>query len=58
MLFIHGDEDRFVPTEMAYRLYDAKPSKKELWIVPGTAHALSYKNHTEEYKERVGAFLR
>jgi fermentation-respiration switch protein FrsA (DUF1100 family) len=58
MLFIHGEEDRFVPTEMAYRLYDAKPSKKELWIVPGTAHALSYKNHTEGYKERVGAFLR
>lgn len=58
MLFIHGDEDTFVPTWMVYRLYDAKPSDKELWIVPGTAHALSYKNHPEEYVERVKAFLR
>lgn len=57
MLFIHGDEDTFVPTEMGRRLYEAKQNNKELWIVPGTAHALSYKNHTEEYKERVRAFL-
>ena len=30
MLFIHGANDTFVPTEMVRRLYEAKPSKKEL----------------------------
>ena len=57
IFFIHGDKDRFVPTKMAYRLYKAKPSKKALWIVPNTAHAESYRNHREEYVNRVRKFL-
>ena len=36
MLFIHGDSDTFVPTEMVYRLYEAKPQPKELWITKDT----------------------
>lgn len=28
MLFIHGGSDTFVPTEMVYRLYEAKPDRK------------------------------
>lgn len=57
MLFIHGDRDTFVPTEMVYRLYEAKSSKKELWITSNTVHALSYRNHRDEYISRVRAFL-
>lgn len=57
MLFIHGDADTFVPTEMVYRLYEAKPEPKELWLVPGSGHALSYKDYTEEYTEKVGRFV-
>ena len=57
MLFIHGDSDEFVPTSMVYRLYEAKPAPKELWIAPETAHARSYKNHRAEYTKRVGAFI-
>lgn len=58
IFFIHGNKDLFVPTEMVYRLYEAKPSKKALWIVPNTAHAESYKNHREEYVRRVRNFLK
>ena len=58
ILFIHGDKDRFVPTEMVYRLHKAKPSKKALWIVPNTAHAESYKNHRLKYVNRVNRFLK
>jgi fermentation-respiration switch protein FrsA (DUF1100 family) len=47
MLFIHGDEDTFVPTEMVYRLYQAKPSNKKLWIAPGAEHASSYLTHPD-----------
>ena len=57
MLFIHGDSDSFVPTEMVYRLYDAKPSKKKLWVTRGTKHAESYKDYRAEYVKQVKDFL-
>lgn len=57
MLFIHGDADDFVPTRMVYPLYEAKPGEKELWVVPGAAHAMSYRDNREEYTWRVGAFV-
>lgn len=57
MLFIHGDADDYVPTEMVYPLYEAKPGDKELWLVPGSAHAFSYRDHPGEYTARVGGFV-
>ena len=57
ILFIHGSKDTFVPTEMAHRLYDAKPSTKVLWITEGVEHAASYLRHEGEYVERVKDFL-
>lgn len=57
MLFIHGADDDFVPTQMVYKVYEAKPDPKELWIVPHTAHAVSYRNYPEEYTERVKTFV-
>lgn len=57
MLFIHGDTDSFVPTWMAKPLYEAKPGRKELWLTAGSEHALSFKNHPKEYKERVERFV-
>ena len=58
IFFIHGDHDDFVPTWMVYWLYDAKPTPKDLWITKDTDHAHSYKNHREEYVERVRKFLK
>ena len=57
MLFIHGGADDYVPTRMVYPLYEAKPGEKELWVVPGAAHALSYRDNREEYTRRVGEFV-
>ena len=57
MLFIHGDKDTFVPTEMVYRLYDAKPEPKVLWVVSDTEHAQSYKTHQAEYTVKVHDYL-
>ena len=57
MLFIHGDEDTFVPTWMVYPLFEAKPEPKELWIVPGVEHAKSYLHFKEEYTQQVANFL-
>ena len=56
MLFIHGDADTFVPTWMVHPLYEAKPAPKELWLVPGAAHAVSYRENKVEYTRRVQEF--
>ena len=57
MFFIHGDADTYVPTHMVYPLYEAKSEPKELWIVPGATHAMSYKDYPQEYTERVKKFV-
>ena len=57
MLFIHGDKDKFVPTEMVYDLYEAKPEPKKLYIARGSAHAMSYRDHKKEYTARVKSFV-
>lgn len=58
MLFIHGDNDSYVPTPMVYELYNAKPGRKELYIARGSAHAKSYFDHKTEYQNRLKAFLK
>ena len=57
MLFIHGDRDSFVPTEMVYPLYEAKPFPKELWVAEGAEHAQSYHDHKEEYIRKIKQFI-
>lgn len=57
MLFIHGGNDTFVPTAMVYRVYEAKPQPKQLWIAPRSGHALSYRDHKQEYISRVRTFV-
>lgn len=57
MFFIHGDKDDYVPTWMVYKLYEAKPEPKELWVVSEADHAHSYLFHTEEYTEKVKVFV-
>lgn len=57
MLFIHGGDDSYVPTAMVYRLYDAKPGPKSLWVVPGATHAQSFNKDTDGYIEHVRAFV-
>lgn len=56
MLFIHGDADTYVPTRMVNELFASKQGDKELWIVPGAIHAMSYRDNTQEYTERVKNF--
>ena len=57
MFFIHGDKDTYVPTWMVYDLYEAKSGEKELWVVPGVAHAQSYWDYTDEYVDKTKAFV-
>ena len=41
-LFIHGATDDFVPTEMGIRCHEAASIEKDLLLIDGAAHAMSY----------------
>ena len=58
MLFIHGDQDDFVPFWMLQEVYDAKTQgEKEMIIAPGAGHGGSRNVMGEEYWEAVFAFI-
>jgi fermentation-respiration switch protein FrsA (DUF1100 family) len=58
VMFIHGEDDTFVPPEHARRLYQASQNPaNELWIAPDSTHVKSYINNKEEYINRVTTFL-
>ncbi len=57
MLFIHGDNDDFVPSEMVYPLYEAKGQPKSIWITKDTDHAHSFRDYPKEYEQHVRDFL-
>lgn len=57
MMFIHGGADKFVPTEMVYKNYAATQGPKELWVLPGVAHAMSFEKNPVMYASKVQSFL-
>ena len=56
-LFIHGDQDRFVPFEMLEVLYDAANCDKQKLIVEGAAHAESVGVNQNLYWETIDEFV-
>ena len=56
VLFIHGDEDNFVPAKMSYINYDACTTKKRILIVKGASHGMSYPVNQDEYIKAVNDF--
>ena len=57
VLLIHGTEDRFVPVEMTYQNYRACTSPKQLLIVPGAGHGMSYFVEQNRYQQAVKSFF-
>lgn len=58
VMFIHGESDKFVPTEMVYRLAEAVPeNRREVYIVPEAAHTESFVTNPKEYERRVEKLL-
>lgn len=52
-LFMHGEEDGFVPCSMAYELYEACAAPKKLVIIPGSRHAEDYYKDPETYETAI-----
>ena len=57
VLLIHGDIDRFVPTEMSDALYQTLTCPKRLVHYPDVAHALNYARHPQAYQDELERFL-
>lgn len=57
ILFIHGKDDSFVPTEMTIRNYNACKGEKMLLIVDNAGHAASLYENKELYESTVTDFL-
>ncbi len=57
ILFIHGMEDKFVPTWMTNKNYEACVSPKELWFCPNAGHGASYYESPDIYEEKIAHFV-
>ncbi len=58
MLFIHGTADVFVPHWMSIAVYNACNSKeKDLLLIGGAGHGMSYLTDTKTCEERIDTFL-
>ncbi len=57
MLFIHGDEDDYVPFDMLEQLYEAHQGEKDIYIVEGAEHANSIDIAYTQYEQRIFDFV-
>lgn len=57
ILFIHGKEDKFVPTDMTLKNYEACTGEKRLLLVENAGHAASLYENKELYENTVTEFL-
>lgn len=58
ILFIHGDQDDFVPFYMLDKLYNAASCEKEKLVIHGAGHANSCSINTSLYYQTVFRFIR
>lgn len=57
ILYIHGEGDTFVPTNMAERLYDMTASAKEIVTFPDANHGEAVVMHRDLFFETVATFV-
>ncbi len=58
VLFIHGEDDTFIPPENSERMSKATKGYTELHLIPGAVHAKSILTEPDQYREYVTDFLR
>ncbi len=56
IIFIHGEDDDFVPCDMSREVYNTCQSPKVLLTVPGAGHGLGYIVDLEGYLKAVADF--
>ena len=57
LAYICGDCDRYVPLDMAMRIYNACAQDKVLLIAEGAGHAASFMTENEKYRNLITEFI-
>lgn len=58
VMFIHGEADNFVPTEMVYNLASQVPeSRRRIYVASEAEHLMSYSVNENKYEKEIGQFL-
>ncbi|MGG7142682.1 alpha/beta hydrolase [Clostridium nigeriense] len=57
ILFTHGGNDTYVPTEMVYRLYEAANCEKDILVIDGAGHGSAPDVDPKTYYDKVFNFL-
>lgn len=57
ILYVHGEEDTFVPTHLAEELYEETSSDAQIMTIPGAGHGEGFVIAKEAYLAKVHAFL-
>ena len=57
VIFIHGENDDFVPCEMSQKNYDACGSRKKIVTIKDAGHGLSYPVSPEQYLSELKEFF-
>lgn len=57
ILLIHGEDDRFVPSDMSREIFDACTGSKTRITIPGAPHAIAYILDPDKYSQAVSGFL-
>lgn len=57
VLMVHGNADDFVPCEMTKQGYEACTSPKQLFLVDGAEHGVSFLIEPEKYTQLIDTFL-
>lgn len=57
LAYICGDCDRYVPLDMAMRIYNACAQDKVLLIAKGAGHAASFMTENEKYRNLITEFI-
>lgn len=57
IMFIHGDADKYVPTEHALAMYHAYKGPKKMYLAKGSKHAVAWNDNPELYEAHISDFL-
>ena len=57
IIFFHGEEDGFVPCDMSREVFEACPTRKAIFTVPGADHGLSYPVDMDGYLAALRDFF-
>ena len=57
IIFLHGDDDDFVPLQMSIDCHAVCSTKKHLTVIPGAGHGLAFPVDEDGYLAEVGKFF-